>query len=762
MEVTTSGLSLNEDTLATTLMITPTTIETTETTTTTTTEAIGTGMDTGNKNLNICNRKKSEKGTMNNSNQPNSIYNMKASDENNYVNNVFTKILGLNVCGFRSKLNNGIFDDYVKNFDILCFSETKLQNIADIDFSGTNLEDYYCHIKEHVSGYGHQYGGVHGICMLIKNNIVKHSKLVEGVHSPYVLWVKFNEEAFGLSCIIGSVYLPGESRKVKDKELFDTIYEDMFYLKSELKLPICLIGDMNARTGNLDDTLDFDHVVINNSETNDFAEDLFNINFFHTNSIINKKRVNADKIVNKNGEALINLCKANNVIIVNGRTGSDRDIGDMTFKSHNGSSSIDYCIISPDIIPHIQDFQVDMLDQNLSDKHSPIILTLKTRNSEIPKIQNMASEEKTDLDYEQINSKWSEGKKIEFQSYFDQNKINELSQILDTIERNSTDQTQINNVVKDITNVSITAGINTNMSKKPPNNKGPPKSKKIDKPWFDNECRAKRKLFLQLKRRLIRKKTKSPTDKENLNHEAKLYKNFIKMKTNLYNKNLHDKLRNLKDKKPKEYWNLLNPRKHKINNSINISHLHDHFRSLGEHPNTEDINICVEDIPDEGDEILNNDFTIIEIHKLINKLKNNKSSGMDNIINEFLKYSPENYKKLLVKLFNIILKTGIIPTEWCISFISPIYKNKGEKSDPNNYRGISIISCLGKLFTALINERLTKFADLNEIIGEEQAGFRAGYSTQDHIFTLHAIIETYLNQINKKNKGKEKAILRIY
>ena len=220
------------------------------------------------------------------------------------------------------------------------------------------------------------------------------------------------------------------------------------------------------------------------------------------------------------------------------------------------------------------------------------------------------------------------------------------------------------------------------------------------------------------------------------------------MKTNLYNKKLHEKLRNLKDKKPREYWNLLNPKKRKINNAININPLHDHFKSLGEQPNSGDINICADDIPDEGDEILNNDFTTIEINKLINKLKNNKSSGIDNITNEFLKHSPENYKKLLVKLFNVILKTGIIPSEWSISFISPIYKNKGEKSDPNNYRGISIISCLGKLFTALINERLTKFADINDIIGEEQAGFRAGYSTQDHIFTLHAIIESYLNQLN--------------
>ena len=55
----------------------------------------------------------------------------------------------------------------------------------------------------------------------------------------------------------------------------------------------------------------------------------------------------------------------------------------------------------------------------------------------------------------------------------------------------------------------------------------------------------------------------------------------------------------------------------------------------------------------------------------------------------------------------------------------------------------------------LIIVRLTKFADLNEIIGEEQAGFRTGYSTQDHIFTLHAIIETYQNHIYKTNQNKK-------
>ena len=145
--------------------------------------------------------------------------------------------------------------------------------------------------------------------------------------------------------------------------------------------------------------------------------------------------------------------------------------------------------------------------------------------------------------------------------------------------------------------------------------------RKGNKPWFDNECRTKRKHFLQIKRRFVRKKTKTPIDIESLNHEAKMYKKFIQMKTNLYNKNLHEKLRNLKGSKPKEYWNLLNPKKRKINNSININSLYDHFKSLNEQTNTGNREISADEIPDEADEILNNDFTPIELKKLSKKTK---------------------------------------------------------------------------------------------------------------------------------------------
>ena len=86
----------------------------------------------------------------------------------------------------------------------------------------------------------------------------------------------------------------------------------------------------------------------------------------------------------------------------------------------------------------------------------------------------------------------------------------------------------------------------------------------------------------------------------------------------------------------------------------------------------------------------------------------------------------------------------MVPQQWCIGYIRLLYKNKGDPNDPNNYLGITIASCLGKLFTTLINSRLDKFVEDMELIGPEQAGFRSGYSTVDHIFVLNYLIDFYL------------------
>ena len=69
----------------------------------------------------------------------------------------------------------------------------------------------------------------------------------------------------------------------------------------------------------------------------------------------------------------------------------------------------------------------------------------------------------------------------------------------------------------------------------------------------------------------------------------------------------------------------------------------------------------------------------------IKKLKNNKSSGHDGILNEFLKTSSSKLLISVTMLFNIVLQTGKIPHTWSMGYISPIYKGKGQVNDPDYY-----------------------------------------------------------------------------
>jgi hypothetical protein len=103
-------------------------------------------------------------------------------------------------------------------------------------------------------------------------------------------------------------------------------------------------------------------------------------------------------------------------------------------------------------------------------------------------------------------------------------------------------------------------------------------------------------------------------------------------------------------------------------------------------------------------------------------------------------------KELILNYFNIVLDTGIIPSDWTIGTIVPIYKKKGDINNPDNYRGITLLSCVGKLFTTLLNARLNDYLEQNKLLGEEQTGFRAGYSTLDHVFTLNCLIESAQNR----------------
>ena len=214
-----------------------------------------------------------------------------------------------------------------------------------------------------------------------------------------------------------------------------------------------------------------------------------------------------------------------------------------------------------------------------------------------------------------------------------------------------------------------------------------------------------------------------------------------------YFKDLNQKIRHLRSNNSKAYWDLLNNsvKGKKDRASFCIKTFMEHFKKINEACHNSDSQNDVDFSDVNVNEELNALFTLDDVISVVKKLKNGKSTGIDFIHNEFLKQSNDVLLDFYCKFFNVILETGIVPDIWCKGLIMPLYKNKGSRTDPDNYRGITLLSCLGKLFTACLNNRISAYIHSNKM-GLEQAGFRKGFSTLDHIFTLHSIINYYQNK----------------
>ena len=100
-----------------------------------------------------------------------------------------------------------------------------------------------------------------------------------------------------------------------------------------------------------------------------------------------------------------------------------------------------------------------------------------------------------------------------------------------------------------------------------------------------------------------------------------------------------------------------------------------------------------------------------------------------------------------MSIFNTILSLEYFPDKWCVGSIVPIFKS-GNKSETNNYRGITLLSVVGKLFTKIMNTRLNSWAEREKHLTEAQFGFRQGRGTTDCLFILQGMVEKMLGDGN--------------
>jgi len=127
-----------------------------------------------------------------------------------------------------------------------------------------------------------------------------------------------------------------------------------------------------------------------------------------------------------------------------------------------------------------------------------------------------------------------------------------------------------------------------------------------------------------------------------------------------------------------------------------------------------------------------------EVSDIIIKLKENKAPGTDNIPAELIKYGGYILKYRMYKLILLIWNKGQLPIEWMQVIICPIYK-KRDREICSNFRLITLLNIAYKIFTILLNNRLSKIVESK--LCEAQVGFRPNRSTLDNIFIICQIFE---------------------
>ena len=134
-----------------------------------------------------------------------------------------------------------------------------------------------------------------------------------------------------------------------------------------------------------------------------------------------------------------------------------------------------------------------------------------------------------------------------------------------------------------------------------------------------------------------------------------------------------------------------------------------------------------------------NSFTLEELQTAIGKLKPRKAPGPDTAINElFILLNDEN-TNILLGFYNRIWEAGEIPSSWKEAIVVSIYKNKGSDTDPANYRPISLLNAIYKLFAAMLQARLATQHDHN--LRKTQYGFRANRGTVHPLSILRRSME---------------------
>ena len=585
-----------------------------------------------------------------------------------------------------------------------------------------------------------------------------------------LLILKFCHKGSQFEFIVCSSYLPPEDSPYgRDSEGFFSHLLSYIYMYSYVdKLFIC--GDINARVGALQD-------YIANIDTDVIERDII------------------DTVINDHGNAFVEFLQEANMCIVNGRI--EQGCNDYTFVSTRGRSVVDYIavdfstlkdctkfqVISPVDLLNMFNFQCYISSRCKAPDHSVIVLSVDVHCQFNVNNHNSQTGSQICNNIDNVGTK----KRYNFEN-MPRNflRSDDFKGSTDGIIRQLQHDVVTDDNVDSIYNKlcqCIFEEMDNQLEFKE-FDKRSAKKFKYPKPFWDREltlkwnsmrnsekdfrrCRGNRQLKAHYQ--IVFKEKQSDFDK------------CLRVKERAYYRNLAEKLEQFETNDPKKFWRQvckLGPNREReipmtvycsgesgemtsdvkdvlgkwetafsklLNPSLNADQdnfdLEFYRQCLQEKQNFEHIM----NTPNyDSEESINRQISLREVEKMIHKIKNKKATGYDMLPNEVLKSGELN--NVLLALFRCCFENGLAPDIWRKAIICPI--PKGGNKDPHvplNYRGISLLSSVYKVYTGILNNRLVEFCNERNHLVDEQNGFRAGRSCNDHLFTLTSIIRNRLN-----------------
>ena len=653
-------------------------------------------------------------------------------------------------CGLISKCTDKDFVSYACGFDFICFTETFLEKFDMDIFPGYKS---FCKPAVKLSYHGRRSGGL--VC-LIKEEFVRFMAWVDVKYENLGVFL-VNKSLLGAEkdVVIVCAYIQPEGSPfynhfVADNgiSILEECLTDCVLSFGDIDFIVC--GDLNSRTANFSPDI-----------CADFACSVVPLE----SQPPCMNRSSCDGLLNNYGKLLLNLCTAFDLNIMNGLCQGDQQ-GCYTCIVASGSSVNDYFLVSNDFFSIFHDYCYMYVSDRIDSDHLPLeflVYLSHVGNYEPDRGESMVCDKFV----------WNDDNALMYKENLCKPDMRAIfMQAMNLIDNDiNRALTLFNDYIKSCAEC---------MKKQMKFNKDGRNERR-----YDSECKIMKKNVQCLLRAYI----KSLTNKGRNNRQVvfgntgvsndnnkdrsafviarREYKHLLERKRKMFNRDLLDSMiRSLPSQQ--DFWKAVKKVSFKNSqprNTITLEKWHTHFKKLLDKNDDDDEDDSVVDVAAEGmsdgmvggmnfdnnsddHSDINCRITSEEVLNAMRKLKNNKAAGPDKIVVELFKYANSEIIEFFVEFFNRLFDTGLYPENWSESIILPLFK-KGNINDPNNYRGISLMDVSCKLYSSIINTRLQEWVELNNITGEYQAGFKKGYCTVDHMFTLLAFIQKQFS-VNRK------------